>query len=115
MAFIATKQDVNDFKAFGETVIIETKAAKAGEELTSDSGFVLGKRETGEIPLTGIVVAIGDKVVGIGLGDIVLLPNGRMDHCPDPRYLSGEIDSTKQRQLTTTHYANIRVVFNKIG
>lgn len=116
--YIGTKQDItNEFFAFDENIVIETKAARAGEEI-SIGGFVVGTREHGEIPLVGTIVAIGGSVPTtenspIALGNVVLLPNGRLDHVPDPRYLTGEIASDEQRQLVTTHYKNIRVVYKK--
>lgn len=96
-----------------ESIIIEAKGlANAGDEIFSESGFLLGRRELPEIPLTAEIVSVGDSVPEhLKPGMIVLVPNGRMDNVPDPRYLRGEIDVKNSRKLSVTHWKNIQVVY----
>lgn len=100
-------------KALDESVIIEVKARRKGQEIISESGLVIGVETQGEIPEHGEVVSVGINCQNISLGEIVLLPNGRMTHVPDPRVVSGEIkkDDKTARQLVTTHWKNIQVSY----
>lgn len=99
-------------KALDESVIIETFARRKGEEIVSESGFVIGREVQGEIPEWGVIVDVGERTQGLEVGDIVLLPNGRLTHVPDPDVVAGNISKTeKTRQLTTTHWKNIQVKY----
>lgn len=103
-------------KACFESVIIEVKAARAGEEVTSDGGIVIGRRETGEIPEIGTIISVGKHVpadaADILLNKKVLIPHARMEHVVDPRVVDGTlVIGEKPRQLTATHWKNIQVVY----
>lgn len=97
-------------KALDESVVIEVKARRVGEEVKVGS-IIIGKEQTGEIPTHGTVIAIGPMTHGISVGDIVLLPNGRSSHVVDPRVVDGTLDSKdpEVRQLIATHWKNIQV------
>lgn len=96
-----------------ESIIIESKnLAAAGDEIVSESGFVLGKRELPEIPLTAEIISVGSDVPGhLKPGMTVLVPNGRMHNVPDPRYLAGEIPAAKSRKMSACHWKDIQVVY----
>lgn len=100
-------------KALDESVIIEVFARRKGQEITSESGLIIGREQQGEIPEWGTIVSVGDRTVGLELGDIVLLPNGRLTHVPDPNVVDGLIskEDPKARQLITTHWKNIQVKY----
>ncbi|UOX40334.1 head morphogenesis [Aeromonas phage GomatiRiver_11] len=98
-----------------ESVILESKNLEmAGAEIMSSTipGFVVGKRETHEIPLTAKIISVGPDVPNhLEVGMTVLIPNGRMDNVPDPRFLSGEIAAKDSRKMSVTHWKNIQVVY----
>lgn len=99
-------------KALDESVIIEVKARRKGEEIKRN-GIVVGIEQHGEVPEWGTIVDVGERSVGLEVGDVVLVPNGRMTHVPDPRVVAGELskDSFDSRQLITTHWKNIQVKY----
>lgn len=97
--------------AMSENVIIETFARRVGDEIKMGS-IIVGKEEVGEVPEWGVLVDIGSNVPeNMNVGDIVLIPNGRMAHVPDPRVVEGTLtkDDPKRRQLVVTHWRNIQV------
>ncbi|AAQ81512.1 gp31 [Aeromonas phage 31] len=98
-----------------ESIIIESKQlASAGDEIMSSTipGFVVGKRDLPEIPLTAEVISVGPEVPDhIKPGMVILVPNGRLDNVPDPRYLRGEIDVKQSRKMSVTHWKNIQVIY----
>lgn len=96
-----------------ESIILESKnLASAGDEIISDSGFVLGKRDLPEVPLTAEIISVGKDVPDhLKVGMQVLIPNGRMHNVPDPRYLSGEISAKNGRKLSACHWKDIQVVY----
>ena len=98
-----------------ESVILESKNLEmAGAEIMSSTipGFVVGKRETHEIPLTAKIISVGSDVPDhLKPGMIALIPNGRMDNVPDPRFLAGEIKASEGRKMSVTHWKNIQVVY----
>lgn len=102
-------------KALDESVIIEVQAARAGEEVKSEFGLVIGRREMGEIPTWGTVISVGDAVPEEARSILerkVLIPNGRMNNVTDPRVVAGEfIEKSDLRQLVTTHWKNIQVIY----
>lgn len=100
-------------QALDESVIIETFARRKGEEIFSESGFVIGKELHGEVPEWGIVVSRGPMCQGLTVGDIVLIPNGRITHVPDPQVVDGKLPKgdLKARQLITTHWKNLQVKY----
>lgn len=104
-------------KALDESVVIEVAARRPGEEQKTASGIVIGVEKVGEIPTYGTIVAIGRYAEGkeIELGDVVLIPQGRMQNVPDPKVVDGELadKSPKARQLVATHWKNIQVNYGK--
>ncbi|MGL4523054.1 MAG: hypothetical protein ACRCWQ_10925 [Bacilli bacterium] len=104
--------------AFDESIIIEVQAARAGSEIKSAGGIVIGKLEMGEIPKVGEVISVGNAVpdlaVSMLFGKIVLIPNGRIANVPDPRVVAGEIKESDGRQLVSTHWKNIQAIFKAL-
>lgn len=103
-------------QAFDESIIIEVNAARAGEEVKTESGIVIGRREMGEIPDVGTVVSVGNGVPDIAvsrlIGNKVIIPAGRITHAPDPRVVAGQdIKIEDRRQLVATHWKNIQVIY----
>lgn len=99
-------------QAVDESIIIETKAKRAGEELVTEGGIVLGRLEMGEIPEIGTIISIGNAVPENLLNKRVLIPNGRINHVVDPRIVAGEfVPETERRQLVATHWKNIQVIY----
>lgn len=94
-----------------ENIIIEAQVESAGAEIRSESGFLLGYRETGEIPLVATVISVGDAVPVDLLGKTVLVPTGRMNNVPDPRVVKGEIKAEAGRKMSVSHWKNIQVVY----
>lgn len=103
-------------RALGENVIIEVQAARAGDEVKTESGIVIGRREMGEVPDVGVIVSIGDSVPDsdfIKNGMKVLIPHSRINNVPDPRAVEGSLhQGEKGRQLVATHWQNIQVVYH---
>lgn len=100
-------------KALDESVIIEVFARRKGQEIKSESGLIIGREQQGEIPEWGTIVSVGERSQGLVEGDIVLLPNGRLTHVPDPNVVEGKItkDDLQARQLITTHWKNVQVKY----
>lgn len=96
-----------------ESIILESKnLASVGDEIVSESGFVLGKRDLPEVPLTAEIISVGADVPGhLKVGMQVLIPNGRMHNVPDPRYLAGEINVKSGRKMSACHWKDIQVVY----
>lgn len=107
------------FVAFDEQVVLECTAARKGEELTTQSGIVLGQRNQGDIPLYGTVVSVGencpDEVKAL-IGQDIPLPQGGgiYSNLPDPRMAYGVIprSALDARIFVTMHYKGIRAVYN---
>jgi len=98
-----------------EHVIIESVAENAGAEIRSESGFLLGYRETGEVPLTGKIINYGQNVpVEFRKGTVMLPPGAHMLNVPDPQYLSNRINKNESRKLCVTHYKNIKVIYKDL-
>ncbi|AUR85877.1 chaperonin 10 Kd subunit [Vibrio phage 1.081.O._10N.286.52.C2] len=103
--------------ALGEQIIIDTKAIKEGEEVKSAGGIVIGRATEGEVPLHGIVIAVGEEVNTdiINIGDKVLLPQGSIRNVPDPRIIAGEMSQNDNNRVlwVSTHYKNITAVYRE--
>lgn len=98
-----------------EHVIIESQAANAGTEIKSEMGIVIGYRETGEIPVTGEIVAHGINVpIEYRSGTVLLPPGAHMLNVTDPAYLQGKVTKKEQRKLCVTHYKNIKVIYKDL-
>lgn len=104
-----------NIKAMGEQIILDVSAKKAGNEEVSEGGVFLGVSTNGEVPLHGVVIAVGDDVDTdiIALGDVCLIPNGTIKNVPDPRVITGEIrqDDAERETWIHTHYKNIAVKY----
>ena len=102
-------------KALDESVVIEVAARRVGEEQKTASGIVIGRETIGEVPTYGTIVSIGSRAVGneLEVGDVVLIPQGRMQNVPDPKVVDGSLDgkSNQARQLVATHWKNIQVKY----
>lgn len=103
-------------QAFDESIIIEVKARRAGEEIKSEMGIVLGRLDQGEVPDIGTVISVGKGVPHTSadalLNSKVIIPNGRMTHVIDPRVVAGQfVQEEDRRQLVATHWKNIQVVY----
>lgn len=107
-------------KASFEYVVIETVAYAAGTEITSPEGVFLGFRQTGEEPVHGKVVSVGDDVPGeIAarlLNSNVPLPKGHMANVPDPDLIGGIITAAEAKEkpikYLTAHYKAIQAIYN---
>lgn len=99
-------------KALDESVIIEVFARRKGEEIKVGN-IIVGREQQGEVPEWGTIVSVGERTQGLVEGDIVLLPNGRLTHVPDPNVVAGKItkDDSQARQLITTHWKNVQVKY----
>lgn len=99
-------------KALDESVIIEVFARRKGEEVKVGN-IIVGREQHGEVPEWGTIVSVGERTQGLVEGDVVLLPNGRLTHVPDPYVVDGKItkDDPKARQLITTHWKNVQVKY----
>lgn len=99
-------------KALDESVIIEVFARRKGEEIKVGN-IIVGREQQGEVPEWGTIVSVGERTQGLVEGDIVLLPNGRLTHVPDPNVVAGKItkDDPSTRQLITTHWKNVQVKY----
>ncbi|ADM79901.1 head assembly cochaperone with GroEL [Aeromonas phage phiAS5] len=107
------------FRAFDEQVVLECNAARKGEELKTESGFILGTRNQGDIPLYGTVVSVGENCpdsIKELIGKDVALPQGGgiYSNVPDPRMAYGLIprDSKEARIFVTMHYKGIRTIYD---
>ncbi len=104
--------------ALGEQIIIDTKAIKEGEEITSAGGIVIGRATQGEVPLHGVVISVGEDVDQdvIRVGDTVLLPQGSMKNVPDPRIIAGLMkqDAQDRALWVHTHYKNVAAVYREV-
>lgn len=103
-----------------EYVVIETTARPQGSEILSESGIVVGYRQTGEQPIFGKVVSVGsdvpEEMVGKLLGKKVPLPHAHMANVPDPDLVAGTIsaDEAKEKvtKYVTCHYKSIQAIYN---
>lgn len=103
-------------QAFDESIIIEVQARRAGEEIKSELGIVLGRLEQGEVPDLGTVISVGSGIPSAAaeqlLNKQVIIPNGRMTHVVDPRVVAGQfVKEENRRQLIATHWKNIQVIY----
>lgn len=101
-------------KALGEFVVLKTIAESAGTEIKSQSGLIIGVRETGEIPETCVVHSIGSKVPEgyIEIGDRVPLPAGQMRNVPHPLVVSGEKKASEiSEKFVSVHHTHIACVY----
>lgn len=105
----------------GEYVLIHSIAHPAGSEIKSASGILMGTRETGEIPVSGRVIAVGedvpDEIRELLYGSQIVLPTQHMTNVPHPKLVSGEytIEQAKQdpNKLATCHYKAVQAVYGK--
>lgn len=105
------------FYAIGDHVIIRCEAAREGEEVRSESGFVLEvKRQQGEIPLFGTVVSVGERCPNlykelVGM-DVALPQAGHFAKFYDPAVIRKEKKAGKGDIIyISTHYNAIRGVY----
>lgn len=107
-------------KASFEYVVIEVFARPAGSEILSESGMLLGYRQTGENPSFGMVVSVGDEVPEeikqALLNKRVPLPHAHMANVPDPELVAGTITEeeakAKHIKYVTAHYKAIQAIYN---
>lgn len=103
-----------------EYVVIEVTARPQGSEIVSESGIVVGYRQTGEQPSFGTVVSVGSEVpediANLMLGKKVPLPHAHMANVPDPDLVTGVIteDEAKQKhtKYVTAHYKSVQAIYN---
>lgn len=113
--------DKNEVFASGEYVIIQSVAHPAGSEILSPSGFLLGIREHGEMPISGVVVSVGsevpEEVRDTLLGSTVALPSAHLANVPHPGLISGKLTAEEAKKdinkLSSCHYKAIQVVYGK--
>lgn len=98
-----------------EHVIIEAEAENAGTEIRTESGILIGYRETGEIPVVGEIVAHGANVpVEYQKGTVLMPPGSHMLNVTDPDFLKGLVSKKEQRKMCVTHYKNIKVIYKDL-
>lgn len=100
-------------KAMGDYVIIEAEAESVGAEVKSEFGIIIEKRQTGEIPLVGKIISIGENVDPKLLNKTVLLPLGKMNKVPHPDVLN-KVKKEEEIYLKwmVTHKQNIVVCYD---
>lgn len=111
-----SNKDVTKMSARGEYVIINVgQPAKAGEEIKTAGGLVIGRREQGEIPRWGRVVSTGSDVPSdqIDVDDIVLVPEGNCREAVNTEIISEQAPDKKGLDsFVFTHYKNVAVVYS---
>ena len=107
-------------KASFEYVVIETVARPQGSEILSESGLLVGYRQTGENPVSGVVVDVGpdvpEEMKTALLNKRVPLPHAHMANVPDPDLVSGTITEEQAKEkivkYVTAHYKAIQAIYN---
>lgn len=104
----------DEIKALGEFVVLKTIAESAGTEMKTESGLVIGIRETGEIPETCFVHSIGSDVPEgfVKIGEKTPIPVGQMKNVPHPLVAKGEKKASEiSEKFISVHYKNIHCVY----
>ena len=107
----------NQIRALGEFVILKAIAESAGTEIKTDSGIVIGVRDTGEIPLICEIVDVGNAVPEgyVAIGDKSPMPEGHMKNVPHPLVAQKKAKPKDiPEKFISVHYKNIPCVYKDL-